>query len=191
MTLAEIPFSTTLQNVHPGGFFWNLERSERATQLVRFASLTKKLVIISNVAREANDYAERLRLSGVPVHVATDPASDAAVEAFRGHDVSALVATHEYVLAQGPTPAPMVVHLRTAASVRDYTRRLDAVPSAVHLSFVVAEDAKRAASLISHFGFDHGHGEPGDVRLDDVIDLTDTNAIATVGHARRRFPLGR
>lgn len=190
MTLAETP-SSTVQRVHPGGFFWPVERPDRVTHLVRFAAQTQKLAIVTNTAREADEYAERLTLSGVPVLSATDVSSLGSLSSYREDATSVLVATHEVVLGQGPTPAPMVVHLRTALSVRDYTKRLDAMPSSVHLSFVIPEDQKRATSLLSHFGNDHGHGEPNAVPLGDVIDLTDGQDVAMVSHARRRFPLGR
>ncbi len=190
MTLAETP-SSTVHRVHPGGFFWNVERAERAAHLVRFAAQTDKLAVVANTAREAVDYAERLTLSGVPVLTAVDVSSPSALSAYHDDSTNVLVTTHEVLLAHGPTTAPMTVHLRSALSVRDYTKRLDAVQSPVHLSFVIPEDQKRAASLLSHFGNDHGHGEPNAVPLGDVIDLTDGNEIAMVSHARRRFPLGR
>jgi hypothetical protein len=190
MTLAEST-STTVQRVHPGGFFWNLERSDRLAHLVRLAAQTQKLAIVTNTVREAEEFAERLTLSGVPVHLASDVNNPSVIRQYQDDRVSTLVTTHEYALNFGPVPAPMIVHLRTALSVRDYSKRLDAMPSAVHLSFVVPEDHKRATSLISHFGLDHGHSAPAIVSLGDIIDLTDSNEIAMVSHARRRFPPGR
>lgn len=190
MTLAETP-STTLQKVHPGGFFWKVERGQRLTNVVRLAAHTQKLVIITNTVREAENFGERLTLSGVPVHVAVDPLSSSAIDGYRADVLSTLVATQEYLVAHEPTAATMVVHVRAALSVRDYTKRLYAVPSSVHLSFIVPEDERRALSLSSHFRNDHGHGKPSSVDIEQVIDLTDSDVPAMVSHARRRFPLGR
>lgn len=180
----------TLQNVHPGGFFWRIARSDRETQLLRFVAEAGKLAVIANTAREANEFAERLTLSGVPVLVATNPANETAVRSFVDDGVSTLVATQEYLLANARVPASMVVHLRTSPSVRDYARRLDAAPSSVHLTFVVPEDERRAMSLLSHLG-DTGNGTPDHVDIDHVIDLTTNDDLATMAHARRRFPLHR
>ena len=192
MTLAETPPSAVHQ-VHPGGFFWNIERSERAPQLMRFVAQTTKLAVVANTVREAEKFAERLTLSGVPVVLATDAAKPEGLTGYCNEDEGpcVLIATHDVALSHGPMPSPMTVHLRSALSVRDYTKRLDALQSPVHLSFVVPEDQKRAASLLSHFGNDHGHGTPNKVHLGEVIDLTDGNVAAMVSHARRRFPLGR
>lgn len=181
----------TLQNVHPGGFFWRVARADRETQLLRFVAEAGKLAIIANTASEANEFAERLTLSGVPVVVATNPANEAAVRSFVDDGLSTLVATQEYLLANAPAPASMVVHLRTSPSVRDYARRLDAAPSSVHLTFVVPEDERRAMSLLSHLGDDLGNGSPDHVDIDHIIDLTTTDDLAMMAHARRRFPLHR
>jgi len=181
----------TLQNVHPGGFFWHVARSDREIHLLRFVAEAGKLAVITNTAREAHDFAERLTLSGVPVLVATNPANHGAVRSFVDDGLSTFVATQEYLLANGPAPASMVVHLRTCPSVRDYARRLVAAPSSVHLTFVVPEDERRAMSLLSHLGDDAANGTPDQVGIDHVIDLTSTDDLAVMAHARRRFPLHR
>jgi hypothetical protein len=181
----------TLQNVHPGGFFWRVARSDREVHLLRFVAEAGNVAVITNTAREAHDFAERLTLSGVPVLVATNPANQGAVRSFVDDGLSTFVATQEYLLANGPAPASMVVHLRTCPSVRDYARRLDAAPSSVHLTFVVPEDERRAMSLLSHIGDDAANGTSDQVGIDHVIDLTSTHDLAMMAHARRRFPLHR
>lgn len=179
----------TLKNVHPGGYFWHVSRSEREGHLLRFVSEVGRIVLVTNSVSEANDFAERLTLSGVPILVATDVSNDAAGRAFSEDKVSTLVATQEYVLAQGPFSAPTAVHLRTSPSVRDYTRRIGAVQAPVHITFVVPEDERRVVSLLSHLEGDGGHGTPGETPIDEVLDLTKTDEMAMVSTARRRFPL--
>lgn len=156
-----------------------------------FVAQSPRLALIANSVRDAQEYAERLTLSGVPVHLAIDPTESATAKSFEGDEPSTLIATHDYLMAQGPVSAPMTIHLRTALSVRDYAKRLQASASAVHLSFVVPEDEKRALSLLSHFEHDQGHGGPNDATIDHLIDLTATNEVAMVSNGRRRFPLGR
>ena len=189
MTSAETHTTMTLKNVHPGGYFWHVARSEREGHLLRFVREAGRIVLVTNSPREANDFAERLTLSGVPVLVATDVANAGAIEAFSTDDVSSLVATHEYVLAHGPVDAPTAIHLRTSPSVRDYARRVDSVRSPVHVTFVVPEDERRVSSLLSHLVSDSGHGEPDHVEFAQVLDLTSTEEMAIVANARRRFPL--
>lgn len=179
----------TLKNVHPGGYFWHVSRSDREGHLLRLVSETGRIVLVTNSAREANDFAERLTLSGVPVLVATDVANENAARSFTEDRVSTLVATQEYVLAHGPLEAPTAVHLRTTPSVRDYSRRIEAVRAPVHVTFVVPEDERRVVSLLSHLEGDSGHGRPDDVEFSDVLDLTNTDEVAMVANARRRFPL--
>ncbi len=180
-----------MQQVHPGGFFWTVQRGDRLGHVVSFVAQTERLALIANSVRDAEEYAERLTLSGVPVHLAIDPSSNAPAASFQADPASTLIATHEYVLQQRPISAGMTIHLRTALSVRDYAKRLEALTSAVHLSFVVPEDDKRAKSLRSHFHHDQGHGDAGDATIDQLIDLTGSDAVAMVTSARRRFPLGR
>lgn len=179
----------TLKNVHPGGYFWHVSRSDREGHLRRLVSEAGRIVLVTNSVREANDFAERLTLSGAPVLVATDVANAAAGRTFKSDAVSSLVATHEYVLAHGPVAAPTAVHLRTCPSVRDYTRRIEAVQSPVHVTFVVPEDERRVGSLLSHLQSDSGHGLADSVGFDEVVDLTQANEMAMVASARRRFPL--
>lgn len=180
-----------VQRVHPGGFFWTVSRGDRLSHVVSFAAQTQRLALIANSERDAGEYAQRLTLSGVPVHLGTDASSGAAVKSFYADGSSTLVATHEYAVTQGPVRASMTIHLRTALSVRDYAKRLDALASAVHLSFVVPEDEKRAKSLLSHFEHDQGHGSADAATVDQLIDLTATDEVAMVSNVRRRFPLGR
>jgi len=182
---------TTVQRVHPGGFFWNLQRGDRLANVVNLVARTSRLIVVASSARDAEEYSERLTLSGVPVVQAVDVATETPLRTYLSSDPATLVATHEYAVAHGPIPSAIAIHLRAALSVRDYAKRLEALPAAVHLTFVVPEDGKRARSLLSHFEHDHGHGGPADVDVDEVIDLTDSDALAMVSHARRRFPLGR
>lgn len=188
MSTAEQP-TMTLKNVHPGGYFWHVSRAEREGHLLRLVSETGRIVLVTNSVSEANDFAERLTLSGVPVLLATDIANNTAARAFTQDQVSTLVATQEYVLANGPVDAPTAVHLRTSPSVRDYARRIEAVRAPVHVTFVVPEDERRVVSLLSHLEGDSGHGSPDDVEFAEVLDLTNTDEMAMVASARRRFPL--
>jgi len=179
----------TLKNVHPGGYFWHVSRAEREGHLLRFLSEMGRIALVTNSAREANEFAERLTLCGVPVLVATEMANASASRAFTQDQVSTLVATQEYVLANGPVDARMAVHLRTSPSVRDYARRVAAVRAPVHLTFVVPEDERRVVSLLSHLEGDSGHGRRDDIEFSEVLDLTRADEMANIASARRRFPL--
>lgn len=189
MTSAETKGTMTLKNVHPGGYFWHVSRADREGHLLRLVREAGRIVLVTNSVREANDFAERLTLSGVPVLVATDVANQAAARTFENDAVSSLVATHDYVLTNGPVAAPTAVHLRTTPSVRDYTRRIEAVRSPVHVTFVVPEDERRVGSLLSHLEGDSGHGCADVVDFDEVVDLTQASEMAMVASGRRRFPL--
>ncbi len=186
---AESGSNMTLLQIHPGGYVWHVPRAGREAHLLRLVSQTGRLVLITNSSREAIDYSERLTLSGVPVLVATDTSNVAVVDAFNDDHVSTLIATQEYVIANGPIEARMVVHLRTSSSVRDYERRIDAALAPVHVTFIVPEDERRMVSLLSHLKADSGHGEPADVEFEDIVDLTSADDFAMVGHARRRIRL--
>lgn len=189
--MADVNPPINVQRVHPGGFFWTVERVDRLNHVVNFVAQTRRLAVVANAVSVAEEYAERLTLSGVPIYQATDINSTVSCDAFKATDGGTLVTTAEFVVAHGPLPVSMTIHLRAASSVRDYTKRLAALPASVHLTFVVPEDEKRARSLCSHFEHDHGHGRTQDVSLVDLIDLTDSNSVAMVSSARRRFPLSR
>lgn len=178
-----------LQRVHPGGFFWTISRAEREPMLLRLAAEAKRLSVIASSTREASGYAERLTLSGVPVLTATDPTRSQSADTFLDDRVSTLVTTDDYIAVHGPIRVPMAVHLRVCPSVRAYARRLDAVPSAVHVTFVLPEDAVRAQALQAYLKNDRGHPDVEDVEFEDVIDLTDTSTPAAMTTGRRRFPL--
>jgi hypothetical protein len=186
---AESGSNMTLLQVHPGGYFWHVHRAAREAHLLRLVSETGRLVLITNSAREAIDFSERLTLSGVPVLVAIDTTNVAVVDAFNDDQVSTLIATQEYVIANGPIEARLVVHLRTSPSVRDYERRIGAALAPVHVTFIVPEDERRVVSLLSHLKADTGHGEPTDVEFEDVVDLRSADDFAMVAHARRRIRL--
>lgn len=179
----------TLKNVHPGGYFWHVARGDREGHLLRFVSELGRIILVTNSVSEAQDFAGRLTLSGVPVLLATDVSNDAPARTFSDDGVSTLVATQEYLLAHAPFTAPTAVHLRTSPSVRDYGRRVGAVQAPVHVTFVVPEDERRVVSLLSHLEGDSGHGRPADTEISDVLDLTGTSEMAMVASTRRRFPL--
>jgi len=191
MALADSVSNMTLQNVHPGGFFWTLARSERDQVVLRLVTEAKKLAVIAHSAPAAKSFAERLTLSGLPVFLATDSARSEAIEAEVVDGTSTLVTTHDFVLSHGPIRVPLAVHLRAPQSVRVYARRLEAVPASVHITFVAPEDTSRAESLISYLRNDRGHIVDLDVPLDEVIDLTDgsSSAPASLSNMRRRRPL--
>ena len=196
MTVADSVSTMTLHNVHPGGFFWNLARSERDAVVLRLATEAPKLAVITQSIPEAESFAERMTLSGLPVLLATDSSRSqvARAEVSRPKAKSgsnALITTHDFVVSCGPIRVPLAIHLRAPRSVRSYTRRLEAVPAAVHITFVTPEDAAGAASLKAYLRNDRGHQVSEDVDLSEVIDLTDSNSPATaaVSGVRRRFPL--
>lgn len=191
LIVADIIPPTNVQRVHPGGFFWTVQRADRLNHVMSFVAQTRRLAVVASAVNVAEEFAERLTLSGVPIHQATDVNNSLAYDAFKKSDGGTLVTTAEFVIAHGPLPVSMTVHLRASSSVRDYTKRLEALPSSVHLTFIVPEDEKRAKSLRSHFEQDHGHGQANDISLVDLIDLTDSKSVAMVSTARRRFPLGR
>ena len=191
MALADSLFNMTLQNVHPGGFLWNIPRSERDQVVLRLATQAKQLAVIAHTERDAEAFAERLTLSGLPVFLATDSSRSGALETEVVGGSSTLVATHDFVVSHGPIRVPLAVHLRVTNSVRLYARRLDAILASAHVSFVTPEDEARARSLSSYLRNDRGHDEVIDVTLDEVIDLTDsaTSNAAAVSGGRRRFPM--
>jgi len=189
--VAEISPPTVVEQVHPGGFFRSIERGDRLANLLEFAAQSQRLAVVGNTDRDVVDISERLRLSGVPIFEAVEGANTSVMQAFLADGAHTLVAHSAYVLRHGPIPITMAVHLRPAPSVREYAKRLEALPAAVHLTFVVPEDRARADSLQSHFQHDRGYGEPVVVAIEDLIDLTDGGKPATLVTQRRRFPLGR
>ena len=160
---------THVQRVHPGGFFWTVQRADRLAHIARFVAQTRQLAIIASSDAEVSSHAERLKLSGVPVHQAMSDSPSSVLETYLAEPATTLIAPHEYLVENGPVPVPMAVHLRAARSVRQYAKRLDALPAAVHLTFVIPEDDQRASSLQAHFEHDEGHGGPSDVTVTDVI----------------------
>ncbi len=179
----------TLQHVHPGGFFWNIERTERENILLRLATEAGRLAIITRTVQEAESLSERLTLSGLPVFLASDMSRSETLETFREDPVSTLVATHDFLISHGPVRVPMAVHSRVSSSVRDYSRRLEAVPSAAHVTLVSPEDAHKATSLRNFLSNDKGHDNVIDVTLQEIVDLTDGAEMAAMSPTRRRFPL--
>ena len=191
MTVADSVSNMTLQNVHPGGFFWNVARSERDQIVLRLATEAKRLAVISQSVPEAKSFAERMTLSGLPVLLATDASRSEVVRSDLDDGGKVLIATHDFVLSHGPIRMPLAVHLRAPRSVRAYARRVEAVPAAAHITFVTPEDAAGAESLKAYLRNDRGHDGSVDVDLSEVIDLTDSasGSTAAVSSGRRRFPL--
>ena len=190
MALAESLSNMTLQNVHPGGYLWNVARGDRDQIVLRLAAERQQLAVVAPTEREARAFAQRLTLSGLPVFLATDASRSEALES-EVADGNTLVATHDFVVSHGPIRVPLAIHLRVPKSVRVYAQRVEAVQAAAHVSFVTPEDAPRAKSLSTYLKNDRGHVEVVDVTIDDVIDLTDgsNDVAASVSTARRRFPL--
>lgn len=191
MALADSVFKMTLQKVHPGGYFWNVARSDRDQLLLRLATETKRLVVIAHSNAEAHRFAERLTLSGMPVFCALDPARDELAKAENSDGPSTIITTQKYATEHGPIKTPLAVHLRAPQSARTYARTVEAIPASVHISFVTPEDATRAETLVAQLRSESKPGETLDITLEDVIDLTDDASVqtATVSNFRRRFPL--
>lgn len=189
MAVAEHHSKMTLRRTHPGGFFLNLPRGDRDQVVLQLASEAKQLAVIASTDAEAKSFAERLTLSGLPVFLATDTVRNDTLAEVIGDGVSTLVSTHDFVVGRGPIRVPMAIHLRVPRSVREYSRRLEAVPSSAHITFVIPDDEGRADSLQSYLRNDRGHGHEVQVSLTDVIDLTDSATTASVPNVRRRFPL--
>jgi len=180
----------TLQKVHPGGFFWNVARADRDQVVLRLATETKKLAIVAHSEPAAKSFAERLTLSGLPVFCATDSSRSDALADEISHGTITLVTTHDFVMSHGPIRVPLAVHLQAPRSVRVYARRLEAVPAAVHITFVTPDDVARAEALTSYLRNDRGHEQSDEISLGEVIDLTESGstAAASVSTTRRRFP---
>ena len=189
--LAENSPPTTLDRVHPGGFFRAIQRGELVPQLQAFIAQSRNLAIIDGTDLKLTEICNRLRLSGVPIYEALEATSSSVMDSFLADGDGTLVANHGYVVEHGPIPVNMAIHLRPSRSVRQYAKLLEALPSAVHLTFVVPEDRKRALSLQSHFEHDQGFGEPAEVTLTEVIDLTEDGPMAALANQRRRFVLRR
>lgn len=191
MSLADSVSKMTLENVHPGGYFWKIARGDRDQMLLRLASASRRLVIVAHSTPEAEKYAERLTLSGLPVLLADGAERNSALEAELENLSGTVVTTQDFAIAQGPIPAAVAVHLRATCSLRSYARRLDAVPAAVHVTFVAPDETSRAQSLLSSLRKERGGAEIIDVTLEEVIDLTESqpDALAEITSQRRRFPL--
>lgn len=193
MSLADSVTNMTLENIHPGGYFWKVARSDRDQLVRRLATRGRRLAIVAHSGLEAKGFAERLTLSGLPVLLATDGTRAEVIEAEKDDCTSMIVTTHEFAVDHGPIPVSLAIHLRSASSIRDYSRRIDALPAAVHITFVTPEEESRAATLLSGLAKDRRDDNVIDVTLDDVIDLTDSEseAIASIASPRRRTRASR
>ncbi|MGI9606698.1 MAG: hypothetical protein ACR2P0_11225 [Acidimicrobiales bacterium] len=181
----------TLQHVHPGGFFWQTSRSDRELRVRDLAAKAGRLAVITKSAEQANEVAERLTLSGLPVLLATDVDRRGAADSFVADGVSSLVATHEYVLEHGPLPAAAAVHTRLVTSLRQYVRRLSSVPAPVHISFVVPEDIQAARAMVPLLSDDAVIDLDADHTLESVLGERPLAEVAAVVNSRRRFLLTR
>ncbi len=180
----------TLRRVHPGGFFWTVDRADRDSWIVRIAGATGKLVVVASSESSAGRLAERMTLSGVPVLLAVGPKTD-PIDTYAADDVSSLVTTVEALESHGAVTAPIAVHTKVAESMRDYTRRVDLVIAPVHVSFVHPETSATADSVAVQL-IDDGEvaveieAEPLAAVLEDAHS---DSAVTLAG--RRRFLLGR
>ena len=191
MSLAESVSKMTLENVHPGGYFWKIARGDRDQMLLRLATAGKRLVVVAHSTPEAEKYAERLTLSGLPVTLADGSERSSALEAELQNLTGTVVTTHDFAMSHGPIPARVAVHLRPTCSLRPYARRLEAVPAAIHVTFVAPDEIARADALLLSLRKEQGNSDVIDVTLEEVIDLTDSKAesVAEIESSRRRFPL--
>lgn len=178
-----------LQHVHPGGYFTRIGRGDREPAIRDAAVAVGQLLVITRSDAAAEELGERLALAGMPVIVGIPEDGAAAVAAFVDDGVSTLVASHDYVLDHGPIEAPLVVHSRMATSSRQYSRRLSAAPSPVHVTFVVPEDEHTATSLVVQVSDEAVLDLDGTIVLRDVLSVD--SEPASVSGGRRRFPLVR
>ncbi len=170
-----------------GGYLARVSRADRASSLQSLIASAGPVVAIAPTRREAEDLGERLRLSGVPVSVATSTSVSPQDIDFGTGRPTSLVASQEWILAAGPIEADVVVHTRLCRGSRDYARRLRAVQSPVHVSFVVAEDER----LLSQLGAGDTAGV-NDIDLREVIaSSTDAPVVPPAPAPRRRFPISR
>lgn len=179
-----------LRHVHPGGFFWSVERVERDDALRRIATVVGRMVVFSPNAQSAERRAERLRLAGVPVLVATDTQGGDAIGQYLTDGTSSLVTTGEHLRGHDPIPAPVAVHTRVAPSLRIYARRLELAEAPVHISLIVPEDETLADDLISLLGeVTPIEADPADP-LAAILERCAEDESARIA-SRRRFPLTR
>lgn len=187
MTVADTPFISPIQRAHPGGFFWTVNRARRIQAILDVAGRVKKLVVIAGSESEACDVSERLTLLGLPVLLASKPRHSYRSARFEASARSAIVTTSEFASQNGPVQAPITIHLRPPFSSRNYVKRLRSSVSAVHLTFVIPEDEQRASTLRSALSPDLDGLSNDVIDLDDVIDLTTADHVASIEPARRRF----
>ena len=180
----------TVQQVHEGGYFWMLDRSERESSILRLATVVPQLVVITRTDAVSCDLGERLLLRGLPVVVGTAETGEMPLRAFRSDGVSTLVASDNYLSQLGHLEAGLVVHARIASSRKDYYRRLADVVSPVHITLVVPEDEKPARRLIHHLDKETVIDLTDDQAIDVLIDLTESTLPASA-RSKRRFPLAR
>jgi len=180
----------TLRHVHPGGYFWALQRTERDATLLRIASARRKMVVLATSDGGAERLAERLTLSGVPVLLGTSRGRSDSLEVYRSDDVSALVTTRGHLEAHAPLAAPIVVHSRVAKSLRDYSRRRELAVSPTHLSLVLPEDEEIAEHLADQLGSPEILDVDGGDALGVMLDHSENSDRATMA-SRRWFPLTR
>ena len=180
----------TFQRVHEGGYFWNLDRTERESSILRLATIVSQLVVITRTDAVSGVLGERLLLRGLPVVVGTAQTGEMPLRAYRSDGFSTLIASDNYLTQQGHVEAGLVVHARIALSPKEYYRRIEEVVSPVHITLVVPEDDKPARRLINHLDKDVVIDLSDDQAIDALIDLTDSTFPASA-RTKRRFPLVR
>ena len=187
VALADSVTNMTLENLHPGGYFWKVARSDRDQVVRRLSTRRRRIAVIAHSELEAASFAERLTLSGLPVVLAADPSRAELVEGQRESRPCTIVTTSEFAVEHGPVPVSLALHLRAASSLRNYGRRVDAVPAAVHITFVTPEDQSRADALLVGLRKERDD-DIIDVMLEEVIYLTDgdSQSIASIAVGRRR-----
>jgi len=181
----------TLQQLHHGGFLWELARGERDSALRRVIAEVGQAIVVTTSDAEANELSRRLVVSGVPVVVGETGSDSAASEQYVTDGRSTLIATDSYLHANSGLETGVLVHARVSNSVRQYSRRMNDVAAAVHLSFAFPEDHKSATILASHLD---NPAVDADLdltsALDTTVDLTDREPVRA-NRTRLRLPLKR
>ena len=167
-----------------------MERLERDAALRRIATAFGRMLVYASGEPSADRLAERLRLAGVPVLLATGPSGPGAIEQYTADATSSLVTTSAGLRGHGPVSAPIVVNTRVTPSMREYVRRVELTESPVHVSLVVPEDEPLAADLAAQLGAETPvEAEAGDPLATLLEHAGGDDSVKVSG--RRRFPLAR
>ncbi|NNC80644.1 MAG: hypothetical protein HKN94_10890 [Acidimicrobiales bacterium] len=180
----------TFTQIHPGGYLWRVERSERDACILQLATDIKKLIVVTRSDVAAQELSERLTLSGMPSVAAVSDDSAFAFHAYASDDLTTLVVSDAALHANAPLASAMVIHAQLAHSPKTYHRRVADASAPVHVSLVVPEDVDIVDLLLPGITEGEVHDLEESVAVDSVVDLTvSANGLATAG--RRRFPLSR